>query len=242
MENRNRIHWNNWLREIILNEGIIGLKDEGITAKEARKLIESLRRLQSDLWKDIDGILILNPDYPYPDEYQGKEVEYWKDNKHIFNTSINNAEYFISVLSEYRSKLLNPENSTLPTQQSPKQKPKKVTPKTFEELFYNTDLVMPSIEILKELHPPFIDTDYNYIGRWKGVICVWIDELQRQGIVKHYSDRKIFASLIPQKIKRFSINESMFGKYQSKAENNYRLDIKTLVSRVKLSHDSQKGK
>ncbi len=112
------------------------------------------------------------------------------------------------------------------------------TPKTFEELFYNTDLVAPSIDILKELDPPLIDTDCNYIGKLKGIICVWIDELQRQGIVKHYSDRKIFASLIPQKIKRFSIDESMFGKYQSKAENNYRIDIKTKVSKIKLSQKS----
>ncbi|MEY3048669.1 MAG: hypothetical protein RL365_707, partial [Bacteroidota bacterium] len=55
---------------------------------------------------------------------------------------------------------------------------------------------------------------------------------------KHYSDRKIFASLIPQKIKRFSIDESMFGKYQNKAENLYRTDIKTKVSKIKLSQNS----
>jgi hypothetical protein len=126
----------------------------------------------------------------------------------------------------------------LPPQSIVKQKPEKETPKTFEELFYNTDLVTPCIDILKELDPPLIDTDCNYIGKLKGVFCVWIDEMQRQGIVKHYSDRKIFASLIPQKIKRFSIDESMFGKYQNKAENLYRTDIKTKVSKIKLSQNS----
>jgi len=126
----------------------------------------------------------------------------------------------------------------LPPQPIVKQKPEKETPKTFEELFYNTDLVTPCIDILKELDPPLIDTDCNYIGKLKGVFCVWIDEMQRQGIVKHYSDRKIFASLIPQKIKRFSIDESMFGKYQNKAENLYRTDIKTKVSKIKLSQNS----
>lgn len=126
----------------------------------------------------------------------------------------------------------------LPPQPIVKQKPEQETPKTFDELFYNTDLVKPCIDILKELDPPFIDTDCNYIGKLKGIVCVWIDELQRQGIVKHYSDRKIFASLIPQKIKRFSIDESMFGKYQSKAEKNYRTDIKTMVSKIKLSQNS----
>ena len=126
----------------------------------------------------------------------------------------------------------------LPPQPIVKQKPEKETPKTFEELFYNTDLVTPFIDILKELDPPLIDTDCNYIGKLKGVFCVWIDEMQRQGIVKHYSDRKIFASLIPQKIKRFSIDESMFGKYQNKAENLYRTDIKTKISKIKLSQNS----
>jgi len=124
-------------------------------------------------------------------------------------------------------------------QKTAKGKPKQETPKTFDELFYNTDLVKPCIDILKELDPPLIDTDYNYIGKLKGVFCVWINEMQRQGIVKHYSDRKIFASLIPTKIKHFSIDESMFGKYQSKAEDLYRTDIKTKVSKIKLSQNSQ---
>jgi hypothetical protein len=113
------------------------------------------------------------------------------------------------------------------------------TPKTFEELFYKPELIKPCINILKELDPPFIDTDCNYIGRLKGIICVWIDELQRQGIVKKYSDRKLFASLIPQKINRFSIDESMFGKPQIKANNLYRTDIKTMVSDIRLSQNSQ---
>lgn len=133
------------------------------------------------------------------------------------------------------------QNKKTPPQPEPivKQKPEQETPKTFEELFYNTDLVTPCIDILNKLDPPLIDTDCNYIGKLKGVFCVWIDEMQRQGIVKHYSDRKIFASLIAQKIKRFSIDESMFGKHQSKAENLYRTDIKTKVSKIKLSQNSQ---
>src|SRR5690606_236845 len=97
----------------------------------------------------------------------------------------------------------------------------------------------PCIDILKELTPPIIDTANNYIGKSKGTICIWIDELIRQGIVKHYSDRKIFASLIPQQIMRFSIDESMFGKHHNKAEINYRTDIKTKISKVKLSQNSQ---
>jgi|GEM_PF-5760699 len=149
--------------------------------------------------------------------------------KKNLTNSIDKRVKFIDELSKLKA---------LPPQPTENTKETEDTPKTFEELFYNTDLVAPSIDILKELDPPVIDTDCNYIGKLKGIICVWIDELQRQGIVKHYSDRKIFASLIPQKIKRFSIDESMFGKYQSKAENNYRTDIKTKVSKIKLSQNS----
>ena len=144
---------------------------------------------------------------------------------------------FIEALKYWKKEFDN--LKALPPQQTEEPKPEQETPKTFDELFYNTDLVKPCIDILKELDPPLIDTDCNYIGKLKGVFCVWIDEMQRQGIVKHYSDRKIFASLIPQKIKRFSIDESMFGKYQSKAENLYRTDIKTKVSKIKLSQNSQ---
>lgn len=147
----------------------------------------------------------------------------------------NNTDY--KILKE-RYKAYLEQQQALPPQQT-ETKTEQETPQTFDELFYNIELVQPSIDILKEIEPPLIDTDCNYIGKLKGIICVWIDELQRQGIVKHYSDRKIFASLIPQKIKRFSIDESMFGKYQSKAENNYRTDIKTKVSKIKLSQNSQ---
>jgi|LSQX01.2.fsa_nt_gb hypothetical protein len=148
-------------------------------------------------------------------------------------------EHIIEILEHLQNEL-----NTLPPQPIVKQKKTEETPKTFEGLFYNTDLVTPSIDILKEIEPPLIDTEYNYIGKLKGIICVWIDELQRQGIVKsnYPKERKLFAALIPQKIKRFSIDESMFGKYQSKAEDNYRTDIKTKVSKIKLSQNSHLGK
>jgi hypothetical protein len=121
-------------------------------------------------------------------------------------------------------------------------KMKQEIPKTFEELFYDVSLISPCIDILKKIEPPLIDTECNYIGNLKGAFCIWIDEMQRQSIIKKFTDRKIFASLIPHKIKRFSIDESMFGKHQSKAENQYRTDIKTMLSQIKLSQNSQKGK
>lgn len=159
----------------------------------------------------------------------------------IMSTQLTDIELYFTDLHE---KLLhfvpNNHNVFLPSQPIDKQKPEQETPKIFDELFYNTDLVKPCIDILKDLDPPLIDTDYNFIGRLKGVVCVWIDEMQRQGIVKsnYPKERKLFASLIPTKIKRFSIDESMFGKHQRKAEELYRTDIKTKLSKIKLSLDS----
>lgn len=159
-----------------------------------------------------------------------------------------NVEFLTELINQvyFKSSLLNGlKNQTinlLPPQPIDiiQNRTKQETPKTFEELFYNPDLVTPYIDILKELDPPLIDENYNFIGKLKGIICVWIDELQRQGIVKgnYPKERKLFASLIPTRINRFSIDESMFGKYQTKAENNYRTDIKTKVSKIKLSQNS----
>ncbi|RTL47767.1 MAG: hypothetical protein EKK39_13330 [Sphingobacteriales bacterium] len=162
----------------------------------------------------------------------------WKTRKEYF-IATSKGWVYAKYISYLNNLLENP--SALPPQQS-KTKTEQETPKTFEELFYNTDLVKPCIDILKNLDPPLIDRECNYIGSLKGVFCVWIDEMQKQGIVKHFSDRKIYASLLEQRINRFSIYESMFGKYQKKANNQYRTDIKTLLSQIKLSQNSQKGK
>src|SRR5690606_7724122 len=80
---------------------------------------------------------------------------------------INKTDYQI-LKDRYRAYL--EQKQALPPQQN--EKPKfelDEAPKTFEELFYNTDLVTPSIDILKELDPPLIDTDCNYIGKLKGI-------------------------------------------------------------------------
>lgn len=182
----------------------------------------------------------------YENKYSIERKKYLLKQMRLVLDRVKNTEIGSELFTDLRQRVEPYEDifsfvfsdTALPPQQT-ETKTEQETPQTFDELFYNIELVQPSIDILKEIEPPLIDTDYNYIGNLKGIICVWIDELQRQGIVKHYSDRKIFASLIPQKIKRFSIDESMFGKYHSKAEENYRTDIKTKISKVKLSQNSQ---
>lgn len=169
-----------------------------------------------------------------------KIINLFKENSELTFPVIDCDKYNISGKYFGRLEIEHTDEKTLPPQQTEKPKPEQEAPKTFDELFYNIELVQQSIDVLKEIEPPLIDTDYNYIGKLKGIICVWIDELQRQGIVKsnYPKERKLFASLIPKKINRFSIDESMFGKYQKKAEDNYRTDIKAKVSKIKLSQNS----
>lgn len=106
-------------------------------------------------------------------------------------------------------------------------------PTTFEDLVHGEYSIQPFIDILKEVEPPLIDANCNFIGKPKGAICVWIDEMQRQAIIKHCSDRKQLAMLISQKIKNFSINDRMFDNYHTTAERNYRDDFKVLISKNK---------
>jgi len=111
----------------------------------------------------------------------------------------------------------------------------KEIPKKFEEIFYDVNLMQSCIDVLKQVEPPLIDSDCNFIGKPKGAICVWIDEMQRQAIIKHFSDRKQLAILISDKIKNFSINDRMFDNHHSTAERQYRDDFKALISKNKIS-------
>lgn len=209
------------------------MSKENINTKDALKIIENYKK---QYWF-LDTVTMFEP---VTDKLKRtlKSIDINISEKEINIELMNYQKHLQTKRESIYSDLIN-EIQSLPPQPIVKQKPEQETPKTFDELFYNADLVTPCIDLLKELDPPLIDTDCNYIGKLKGVFCVWIEELQRQGIVKHYSDRKIFALLIPTKIKRFSIDESMFGKPQSKAENLYRTDIKTKVSKIKLSQNSQ---
>jgi hypothetical protein len=127
------------------------------------------------------------------------------------------------------------------TTQQTETKEEQETPETFESLFYNKNLVNPCINILKEIEPPLIDNDCNFLGRVKSGILIWIDEMQRQAVIKkgYPQERKLLALLIPLKIKGFAIDESMFSKNSVRAERQYRTDIKAMVSELKLSQNSQ---
>jgi hypothetical protein len=111
-------------------------------------------------------------------------------------------------------------------------------PESFEELFNDGFNPMDFVDILKDTEPPLIDSRRNFIGKPKGAICVWYEEMKRQGIVKQVPD-KVLSVLIPKAINRFSINESMFRRTHKDAELTFKSDLKALISKVKSSQDSQ---
>lgn len=116
-------------------------------------------------------------------------------------------------------------------------------PTTFEDLVHGEYSIQPFIDILKEVEPPLIDADCNFIGKSKGAIAVWIDELFKQAIIKKPTNSdKVISLLVTKKIIGLTISDSTFRKARKNADKNYKEDFKTLISKVKLSQNSQKGK
>ncbi|MEJ7739613.1 MAG: hypothetical protein WKF97_19485 [Chitinophagaceae bacterium] len=115
-------------------------------------------------------------------------------------------------------------------------------PKSFEELFYNSQHAEPCLDILRELEPPVIDAINSYIGKNKGVIPLWLKVLKNNKpnpIIRHCSD-VIYKDLLNQKIKGLNLSRdaSEFRKQYTRLKNdNTELDIKSILSQF-----SQSGK
>jgi len=114
-------------------------------------------------------------------------------------------------------------------------------PNSFDELVNDKYSIQPFIDILKEVELPLIDAECNYIGKYKGALVVWIDELTRHSIIKKTSDI-VLSLLLPQKINRLTISESTFRKSRKNAEDYYRIEFKQRISEIKLSQNSHSGK
>ena len=115
-------------------------------------------------------------------------------------------------------------------------------PQTFEELFCNFDDAEICLSILREVDPPIIDTENNYIGKAKGMFPLWIKVLKSnkpKPLIKHFQD-SIYKDLLNSKIKGLNLTKdaSEFRKIYKRLENdNKEIEIKTILSRY-----SQSGK
>ncbi len=115
-------------------------------------------------------------------------------------------------------------------------------PKTFEDLFFEPKNAEQCLSILRELNPPPIDSDNNYIGKAKGVFPLWVNVLKShkpKPLIKHFKDT-VYKDLLNQKVKglNLSIDASEFRKqYKRLINNKIELDIKAILSQY-----SQSGK
>jgi hypothetical protein len=121
-------------------------------------------------------------------------------------------------------------------------KGKSLIPISFEELFYNSSDAEPCLNILKEIIPPVIDANNNYIGKNKGVFPLWINVLKYnkpKPLIKHFKDIE-YKDALNTKIPGLNLSKdaSEFRKQYSRLkENDVEADIKNLLSKL-----SQNGK
>jgi hypothetical protein len=110
---------------------------------------------------------------------------------------------------------------------------------SFQALFNSPEMVGICVEILRKVEPPLIDSSNNFIGRSKGTLCVWIDEMKRVGIIKNIPDRRKYSHALNNYFKDFIIDPSMFAKTHKRAEEVYQKAFRNMLAKIKLSQDSQ---
>lgn len=115
---------------------------------------------------------------------------------------------------------------------------KQPEPATLQSLFHDEKMVTPCIDVLKHCEPPLIDENCRYIGNEKSALCLWINLLERNGLIKKQSDRKVYAQILAQTFEGFSISHSMFAKDSPRAEKKYEHQMKHKFHEIKLSQIS----
>jgi hypothetical protein len=119
-------------------------------------------------------------------------------------------------------------------------KPEKQIPNIFDEIFIDPKMIEPCIDILRQFDKPVIDRSYNFIGKNKTIVCIWVEELRQSTIIANFSDL-LYTSLLNQKFPGLDMTKdgSLFRKISKRAETK-RKDIQVLLSR--LSQSSLSGK
>lgn len=248
----------NWVQEIEKHHSYLDYLEpkEYLVDKFLEYLNERILELQKMKWNFLEA----NPKFMYKlygggDTLSLPELESHikvkaiilerKDNKKKVASISEASEEFLKtgepISVSIPSSIMNI-NSPIEPKGTPPQEPVKTPPQieksTFDELFHESKYIEPCINLLKQLDPPLIDSDCNFIGNNKSAICIWVDEMVRNGIMKPQQG-KTFALLIPQRIKGLSISESLFRKVSTRAKERYGKDIAVLISQIKHSQDYQ---
>jgi len=111
----------------------------------------------------------------------------------------------------------------------PLQQSKQKEPTEFSEMFYRLENVELSIDILRKLLPPVIDSDYNYIGNNKGVVTGWIKCLKESGLIKKQPAR-VYTLLLNARFGNLKLGGSEFTHPYKSAEENLQ-EIRSKISK-----------
>lgn len=153
--------------------------------------------------------------------------------KRIDEMQVESADYIV-IKERYRQYLLD-WSIAKPTKQE--------EPFTLQSLFHDEKMLIPCIDILKHCEPALIDEDCNFIGKPKGAILLWFEQLAKKGFIKPPSNRDDVPKLIATIIRNFSIHPTMYkSKDHKRAERIYLLQIETQLNEINRSHNSQKEK
>jgi hypothetical protein len=120
-----------------------------------------------------------------------------------------------------------------------REKQKPMNPETLDEIFKDPSKIDPCIDVLRQLDPPLIGKELNYIGKNKTTITVWLKEVENAKHIYRYNDQ-IRAMLLNRKFPDLDMTKdgSLFRKVSNRAEER-RMEIKVLLSRI--SQNSQSG-
>lgn len=107
---------------------------------------------------------------------------------------------------------------------------------SFEDLFYDSNNIIPCIKVLSELEKPVLNHNFEWVGNNKSILCIWIREMvsKRFSYIKHTSNKDYARLLLTRFPDLKSFSHTNFDKGSPRA-NNYKLEIRDLLSQVSVN-------
>ncbi|MCC9167600.1 hypothetical protein [Pontibacter harenae] len=104
----------------------------------------------------------------------------------------------------------------------------------FEDLFYDSRYIEASLNILRKIEPAAVDENNFYIGKLKGVISVWQEELEKAKIIKPIHNAYLLAQFLNKKFPGLNIARSTLYSISGRA-NQYRMELRGMVLEMKTN-------
>jgi len=166
--------------------------------------------------------------------------------EHYFDLQILNSrkpfpEKLIAAIQKYISEIesiieeINPEKiyNDLPKSNETPPRAELEKQSSFEDMFKSPHQAQVYVDILKQVEPPLINENGEYInGKLKSAICLWFELLQRKGKIRSDVERKEYTNLIKRKFNIPTFDSSNFDKISKRANEIYKSDFEILISQV----------